>query len=54
LKPERLAHRADPEGRVSEKWIRFSGKNDAPTNIQGTDLKDGERLASARVRPYIA
>ena len=24
-----LAHRADPEGRVSEKWIRFSAFNDA-------------------------
>jgi hypothetical protein len=24
-----LAHRADPKGRVSEKWIRFSAPNDA-------------------------
>jgi hypothetical protein len=26
LPPVALAHRADPEGRVSEKWTRFSAK----------------------------
>jgi hypothetical protein len=29
LEVQDLEHRADPEGHASEKWIRFSAKNDA-------------------------
>jgi hypothetical protein len=34
-----LAHRAEPEVRVSDKWIRFSAPNDASVNKEASDLK---------------
>ncbi len=43
-----LAHRAEPEVRVSEKWIRFSAPNDALACVTVKDRPDVPWLAGVR------